>query len=89
MQSPVDSLAYIDYIKCDGLSLAIAIQPQNQFIGISRLILHIFDYIYVVFHGYLLQVNYLEVRNVGDYFYTKCQCPWSASFYRRPGTCRT
>ena len=72
MQAAVHCLAHIydleisrlfceyPYIKSYGLPLAIAIQPQDQFISVPCMILHIFDYVYVVFEGYLLQVNYIS-----------------------------
>ena len=45
------------YIESYGFTFAIAIQPENQLVRIFRMILHVFDNVYVVLQRYLLQVN--------------------------------
>jgi hypothetical protein len=69
MQASVHCLAYVNdlnswvlrkqgsYIECYGFTFAIAIQPENQLIRISRMILHVFDHVYVVLQRDLLQIN--------------------------------
>ena len=69
MQVTVDCVAYVNdlyswlirkkrsYIESYGFPFAIAIQPENQLVRIFRMILHVFDNVYVVLQRYLLQVN--------------------------------
>ena len=60
-QVSVDSLAHINHIKCDGLALPITIEPEDQFINISCLLLDVFDDIYTVFYGNFLQRDYIVI----------------------------
>ena len=60
-QVSVDSLAHINHVKCDGLTLPITIEPEDQFINVSCLLLDVFDDIYTVFHGNLLQWDYIMI----------------------------
>jgi hypothetical protein len=76
MQVTVHCVAYVDdlcsclkgkrgsYIECYGFTFAITIQPENQLVRIFRMILHVFDDIYVVLQRYLLQVNCKSVMRL-------------------------
>jgi hypothetical protein len=83
MQVTVDCVANVDdlfswlirkkgsYIESYGFTFSIAIEPENQLVRIFRMILHIFDHIYVVLQRYLLQVNCNSVMRAASLTFVK------------------